>query len=203
MRAAASKVARLLRIKADRVFDRVGPAPTGKPGAPRKEGAPFKCRDETTHGRPDRTFETRDEKGQLVEIAAWDNLHFRQERKVQLSVMRVTRPGAPNKKGDPRLRWFIWVGEKLLALEKVVPSYKRRFALEPTFRFKKQDLRWEKARLGTPEQFELWSHLVSFVMNELVLAQPLNQAYLRPWESQVRKASPNRYGAGWRQLLAS
>ncbi len=158
--AVEAKVDGLLRIKADRVFYRAAPAPSGKRGAPRKDGARFKCSDEATQGRPDRTFETKDEQGQLVEIAAWDNLHFRQERSVSLSVIRVTRHGATNKKGDPRISRFIWVGEKLLALEKVAPTYKRRFALEHTFRFKKQDLLWEKARLGSPAQFELWSQVV-------------------------------------------
>lgn len=137
-------------------------------------------------------------------MAAWDNLHFhfRQERSVSLSLIRVTRHGATNKKGDPRISWFIWVGEKLLALEKVAQTHQWRFSLEHTFRFKKQDLRWEQARLGSPEQVELWSQVVSFVMNELVLAQPLNQAYLRPWERQVRKASPQQVRRGMGTIIS-
>ena len=74
--------------------------------------------------------------------------------------------------------------------------------MEHTFRFLKQDLLWEKARLRTPTQFELWTNLVGFVLNEVVLAEPLNQAYLRAWESKTRKASPQqvRSGGEWRQL---
>ena len=75
--------------------------------------------------------------------------------------------------------------------------------MEHTFRFLKQDLMWEKVRLRTPAQIELWSNLVGFVLNELVLAQPLNLAYRRAWESVARKASLQqiRSDGGWRQLL--
>ena len=94
-------------------------------------------------------------------------------------------------------------GKEPLALAQVEPTYRRRFSLEHTFRFLKQDLMWEKARLRTPGQFELWSNLVAFVLNELVLAQPLNQAYHRAWESKARKASPQQVRRGMATIIAS
>ena len=66
----------------------------------------------------------------------------------------------------------------------------------------KQDLMWEKARLRTPTQFELWTNLVGFVLNELVLAQSLNQAYRRAWESVARKASPQQVRRGMATIIA-
>ncbi len=193
----------LLRIKSDRVFYRPAPVLSGKRGrgAPRKDGERFQCKDETTHSSPDRSFQTTDERGYAVEVVAWDNLHFRQVREVTVSVIKVTRLGASRKKGDPLVSWFIWLGKQELGLEKVVATYKRRFSIEHTFRFIKQDLLWEKAGLHTPAQFELWSNVVAFVLNELVLARSFNQAYRRAWESKERAASPSRCGGGWLQLL--
>ena len=60
---------------------------------------------------------------------------------------------------------------------------------------------WEKARLRTPTQFELWTNLVGFVLNEVVLAEPLNQAYLRAWESKTRKASPQQVRRGMATII--
>lgn len=197
----------LLRIKSDRVLYRPAPVPVSSAkrgrGAPRKDGERFQCKDETTHGTPERSFQTVDEKGQAVEVVAWDNLHFRQVREVKLSVIKVTRQGASRKKGDPLVSWFIWLGEQELALPKVVATYQRRFSIEHTFRFIKQDLLWEKARLHTPAQFELWSNIVAFVLNELVLAQPFNGAYRRPWESKERKASPQQVRRGMAPIIAT
>ena len=195
----------LLRIKSDRVFYRPVSAPTGKRGrgAPRKDGERFQCKDETTHGLPDRSFQTTDERGYGVEVVAWDNLHFRQVREVKVSVIKVTRQGASRKKGYPLVSWFIWLGQQELALEKVVATYKRRFSIEHTFRFIKQDLLWEKAGLHTVAQFELWSNVVAFVLNELVLARSLNQAYRRPWESKERAASPQQVRRGMAPIIAT
>jgi hypothetical protein len=60
---------------------------------------------------------------------------------------------------------------------------------EHGYRFDKQSLMWEQPRLRTPEQFERWSHIVAIAHNHLVLASPLVEAELRPWESKHRPAS--------------
>ena len=198
------QVEALLRIKRDRVFYRDPTAyQAGQRGAPRKDGTRFKCSDQTTHGPADRIYQTYDERGgHELEVAAWDNLHFKQERGVKLSLIRLTRHAASGKRGDPRVSWFVFWGKAALALSEVEPTYRRRFSLEHTFRFLKQDLMWEKARLRTPKQFELWSNLVAFVLNELVLAQPLNQAYRRAWESAARQASPQQVWRGMAAIIA-
>ncbi|TMC21449.1 MAG: hypothetical protein E6J34_09575 [Chloroflexi bacterium] len=47
---------------------------------------------------------------------------------------------------------------------------------------------WDQPRLQTPEQFERWSHIVAIAHNHLVLASPLVEPELRPWESKQRSA---------------
>lgn len=148
----------LLRIKSDRVFYRSPTAyQAGQRGAPRKDGSRFKCNDQTTHPVADRTYHTCDETadGHSLEVAAWDNLHFKQERNIKVSLIRLTRKAASGKRGDPRISWFVFWGKEAFDLSQVEATYQRRFSLEHTFRFLKQDLLWEKARLRTPAQFEL------------------------------------------------
>jgi hypothetical protein len=193
----------LLRIKADRVFYRPAPPHNGKRGAPRKDGPRFKCSDPSTHGSPDRAYQSVacDEQPSL-EVTGWDNLHVRQARTLKLSVMRVTHYAATNKKGDPGVSWFIWYGSAPLDLVKVSPTYQRRFSLEHSFRFQKQDLLWEQAHLRTPVQFQLWTDVVAMTVNQLVLAAPLGQAELRLWENKRREVSPQQVRRGMAAILA-
>jgi hypothetical protein len=73
---------------------------------------------------------------------------------------------------------------------------------EHGYRFDKQSLIWEQPRLHTPEQFERWSHIVAIAHNHLVLASPLVEPVLRPWESKQRPASLQQVRRGMNKLLA-
>ena len=189
---------KLLRVKRNRVFYRAVPPPTGKPGAPRKDGERFQCSDPSTHGEPDEQWQGEDEQGQVVEVACWKGLHLRQARQIELTVVRVIRHGASDRPRDPRESWFVWTGSDLLPLHQVPTGYKRRYSHEHGYRFDKQALLWSTPRLRTPEQFERWTDVVACVHNQLVLARPLGQACYRPWErrrmvvtpQQVRRAMP-------------
>ena len=197
--AATSQVAcdKLLRIQSHRVFYRRAPPCTGQRGAPRKDGARFKCSDSSTHGPPDQQWQGADSKGQQVQVSCWQGLHFQKCRAVELSVLRVVRHSARDTKRDPRESWFIWVFGALKAeavevseaveaapvpLAEIVSLYGLRFSLEHGFRFEKQSLLWDKPRLRSPEQFERWTEVVAAVHNQLVLARPLIEAQRQPWE---------------------
>ncbi|MEI6046781.1 MAG: transposase, partial [Chloroflexota bacterium] len=182
----------LLRIKGDRVFYRKAPPPTGKRGAPRKDGAVFKCKEATTHGKPDRTWQEVDQHGKTVTVECWEGLHFKQAREVEVSVIRVTREGASNKKRDSKVSWFVYLGETDLPLSEVLPRY----------RFAKQDLLWAKAHLRTPEQFQRWTDLLAAVKAELVIARPLVEADYRPWETKKRAATPQQVRRGLGRIIS-
>ena len=77
----------LLRISRDRVFYRAAPLPTGKRGAPKKDGSRFKCSDPSPHGVPDSVWEGVDAKGGRIEGARWTDLHFKQCRDPTVSVL--------------------------------------------------------------------------------------------------------------------
>lgn len=182
----------LVRVKHNQVFYRPAPPPTGKRGAPRKHGARFRCDDPSTHGVADAHWEGIDEREHKIEVTCWNGLHLRIAPRVEVTLIRVIRHGATERKRDPRESWFLWLGTDLLPLDQIYPTYKRRYSHEHGYRFDKQALLWTKPRLRTPEQFERWTDVVAIVHNHLLLARQSVSAQKRPWESTQRPASPQQ-----------
>jgi len=189
----------LVRVKSNRVFYR--PAPTrlpGQVGASRKDGDRFQCKDASSHGEPDETWEGRDAKGARIEVRCWTHLHLRTARWVEVSVIQIIRHGASGKARDPKSSWFVWKGERSAPLAEISPTYRLRYSQEHGYRFDKQELLWDGPRLSTPQRTERWTHIVACAHNLLVLARPLVEGCYRPWETrpsvptlaQVRRAMP-------------
>jgi hypothetical protein len=190
---AAIECDKLLRIPGNRVFYR--PTPRYRKhqrGAPRKDGTPFKCKDARTHRQPTATWQGRDDQGHRLEVTAWSDLHYKQCRTVTLTMIRVIRHGASNKKRDPRVSWFIWVGRQRIPLQHVWKTYRRRYGHEHGFRFDKQDLLWLEPRVRTPEQFQRWTDVVALGRNQLVLARAEAKIQWRPWDAQERPVTPRQ-----------
>ena len=192
----------LLRMKSNRKLYRAAPAPVPhKRGPHHKDGPVFRCKDACTHGEPDDTWTGMDEKGKVIEIACWEKLHFKECRDTPVCVIRIIRHGANQTKRDPRTSWFIWKGEGPPCLGSVVEEYKSRFSIEHGYRFEKQDLHWCKPHLRTPEQFEIWTLLMSVVHDELGIARNLAEAQRLPWESPGRELTPAQVRRGMGQIL--
>lgn len=184
---------KLLRIPGNRVF--YDPAPGRRKhqrGASRKDGTAFKCKDARTHRKPTATWQGQDDQGHRLNVAAWSGLHYKQCRQVTLTVIRVIRPSASNKKRDPRVSWFIWIGCKLIPLNQVWQTYRRRYGHEHGFRFDKQDLMWLEPRVRTPEQFQRWTDVVALGRNQLVLARAEAKVKWYPWDAQERPVTPRQ-----------
>ncbi|GAC1365744.1 MAG: hypothetical protein NVSMB44_27920 [Ktedonobacteraceae bacterium] len=201
-RCSALQVNVLGRIKSNRCLYRVAPPPTGKRGSPRKDGAKLQPNDPTTHHDPDGTWKGNDAKQRPVEITWWKHLHIKEARWLQVTVVQVVRPHATNKERDPRVSWFVWIGDQEADVAQIAVRYVLRFGQEHGYRFDKQCLLWEQPRLRTPEQFERWSHVVAIAHNQLVLARDLVEAQLRPWESKQREPTPQQVRRGMHKLLA-
>jgi DDE family transposase len=187
------QVSALLRLKRNRKLYRPAPpSVVGKRGCPRKDGPLFQGSRPDTWGEPDAEWQGEDEASKEVLVQAWNHLHFRQAREIEVTVFRVLRPSARETRRDPRESWFVWIGPTPLPLREVAWTYQRRFSHEHTYRFLKQDLLWTKARVRTPEQFERWSLVVATAMNQLVLARHLGQALYRPWERRRDVVTPRQ-----------
>lgn len=193
---------KLLRLKRKRVLYRPAPAPTGKRGAPRKDGERFQCGTPSTYGEPDGQWQGSDATGQPVAISWWTGLHLPKARHLEVTVIRVLRQQATDRPRDPRESWFLWDGASDADVPEVALGYRRRYSHEHGYRFDKQSLLWAVPRLRTPAQFERWSQIVAIVHNHLVLARPLVQAVLRPWESCQRDASPQQVRRAMAKFVA-
>jgi hypothetical protein len=189
------------RLKRKRTFYRPAPPPTEKRGAPRKDGDRLQVGNPSTYGTPDGSFQGEDAKGRPIEIFWWKQLHVKDARWLEVTVIRVVRPHATDKERDPRESWFVWLGDPEADIAQIAMGYALRFGQEHGYRFDKQSLMWEQPRLRTPEQFERWSHIVAIAHNHLVLASPLVEAELRPWESKHRPASLQQVRRGLHKLL--
>jgi len=192
----------LIRARADQVLYRAAPVPTGKRGAPRKDGARFQGRDLTTHGPPDADWIGVDTKAQTVQVTCWSELHLRKARAVAITAVRIIRSGARGTKRDPREAWFWWLGGALPPLAELADLYPRRFGQEHGYRFDKQDLLWAAPRVRTPEQMERWTDLVAIVHNALVLARPRVEAERRPWEARKRPPTPRQVRRAMGKIIA-
>lgn len=192
----------LNRLKSHRCFYRSAPPPSGKRGAPILDGAKLQPKDTTTHGDPDGQFLGTDEKDRPVEVTWWKHMHVKQARWLDLTVLRVVRPHAKDSERDPRVSWFVWIGEASVDLAEIALGYVLRFSQEHGYRFDKQELMWEVPRLRTPEQFERWTSIVAIVHDHLVLARDLVEVELRPWENKQRDPTPQQVRRGMDKLLA-
>ena len=63
-------------------------------------------------------------------------------------------------------------------------------------------LLWDAPRLRTAERFGRWTDVVAAVHNQLVLARPLAEVTLRPWDARRRPASPQQVRRGMGRILA-
>jgi hypothetical protein len=192
----------LLRARCDQVLYREAPPPSGKRGAPRKDGARFKGNDPTTHGRPDVDWSGVDAHNQAVQVSCWAGLHLRKARDVTITVVRIIREGARRTKRDRRESWFWWLGGPAPDGPELAGLYARRFGQEHGYRFDKQDLLWAAPRVRTPEQMERWTDLVAAVHNQLVLARPQVEGERRPWESRTGPTPPRQVRRAMGRIIA-
>jgi len=183
----------LVRAASTRVLYRAAPPPTGKAGAPRKDGDRFKGSDPATHGEPDAAWTGLDARGQEVTVRCWGGLHRKECRHIPITAVCLTRPAATNAKGDLRETWFWWLGGRPLPpLADLARLYPRRFSIEHGYRFDKQDLLWTAPHVRTPAQMERWTDVVAAVHNEIGLARAQAQAQRLPWENPRRPLSPRQ-----------
>src|SRR5947207_2156096 len=190
------------RLKGNRCFYKPAPPHSGKRGAPRKDGAKLKLGDSSTHQHPDESHDGTDEEGHAVSVRCWKHMHVKEARYLDLTIIQVIRPHASNKERDPKISWFVYLGQTPPeGFAQVALLYCLRFSQEHGYRFDKQALLWTKPRVRTPEQFDRWSHIVAIAHNHIMLAHDLVEAELHPWENKHRTPSPQQVRRGLATLL--
>ncbi len=191
----------LIRLKSNRCFYRPAPPPTGQRGAPRKRGDKLQPNDPVSQFDPSGEGEALDHTGKLVRVRFWKQMRLKDADWLTLCVIRVERPQAADTKRDPRISWFVWIGDEQADLVSVGLCYLHRFSQEHGYRFDKQSLFWADVRVRTPAQFERWSWVVAIAHNLLVLARDLAAVSLHPWENRHREPSLQQVRRAMGKLL--
>jgi hypothetical protein len=190
------------RLKSNQCFYKPAPPHTKRKGQPRKDGAKLKLDNLSTQSNPDRIYDVTDEKGHPVSIRCWEHMHVKNARWLDLTIIQVIRPHASNKERDPKISWFVYIGQDPQeGIAQVALLYCLRFGQEHGYRFDKQALLWADPRLQTPEQFDLWSQIVAIVHNHVVIARDSIEVELRPWENKQRKHTPQQVRRGLATIL--
>lgn len=190
------------RLKGNRCFYKPAPPHTGKSGQPRKDGTKLKLSDPCTQKSPDHTWDGTDAKGHPVHICWWEHMHVKDARWLDLTIIQVSRPHATNSERDPRISWFVYLGQDPQeGLAQIALMYGLRFCQEHGYRFDKQALLWTEPRLRTPDQFDRWSQVVAIVHNLITLAREIIAPELHPWENKHRDPTPQQVRRGLTKFL--
>jgi hypothetical protein len=205
------------RLRSNQVFHAEPRSPVpGTRGRRRRHGDKITLNEPDTLGTPDRTVTISSPRYGRVTLSSWDDRHRRLHRDgywarhpgplpiVAGSVIRVEIEHLP-RGGEPAGPMWLWhAGPAALDLVTVFAAYQRRFDLEHTFRFLKQDLGWTMPAPMAPQTALRWSWLVLVVYTQLRLARPISQDLRIPWEkpAQPDRISPRRIRRDFRRVHA-
>jgi hypothetical protein len=211
---ADESVGLLVRLRAGRCFY-ADPTAQPKTGRPRRHGAKFVCTDRTTWSEPTDQWCADDPQYGRVQLQAWSGLH----PVPQLHATRGTRGPRPLVRGmlirlevdhlprptkTPQPLWFWWTGPHPPDLAEVWQAYVARFAIEHTFRFFKQTLKWTTPKLRAPQAADRWTWLLLLAYVQLRLARDQVADVRLPWQPPLppERRTPARVRRGFSQVLA-
>lgn len=206
------------RLRSNQVFH--APPPPQQPGQrgrPRRHGTAITLNDPTTLTHPDRTTELDSPRYGRVRLSAWDHHHRRHRREgfwadhpgplpiVAGTVIRVEVQQLSPHGGHPEKPMWLWhAGPTPLDLTTIFAAYQRRFDLEHTFRFFKQDLGWTLPAPTHPETADRWTWLVLTAYTQLRLARHIVRDQRLPWEKPAHpdRIPPRRVRRDFRRVHA-
>jgi DDE superfamily endonuclease len=207
------------RVRSDRVFYR--PAPPKAPhlaGRRARHGAPVKCADPASWGGAAAGQQGQQARHGPVQVVAWQRMHpmvhrytggfedWPEDRELPLIEGTLIRLSAASRAaGRPALEpMWLWAGVPVAGDAMVTvlwQAYLRRFDLEHTFRFLKQQLGWTRPLLRDPAAADRWTWLVIAVYAQLYLARGLAAITRLPWQrpQPAAEMTPARVRAGFRR----
>jgi len=190
------------RLRPNRKLRRRAASYCGK-GRPAIHGPVFRFSDHTTWGEAVEEWEFLDPKLGRVRVERWNDLHFEDAPKREITLFGIERMDARGTRRDPKVVWLGYCGIALPSDSREWREYLSRFIIEHWYRFIKQSLHWTKPRLSTPQQMELWSGLVVVAYWQLWLARGVVEDSPRPWQKAQSELTPGRVHQAMGGVLAS
>lgn len=206
------------RLRSDRVL--YGPCehqPPSATGRPAKHGAPLRMVAPHTWPEPVTVTTAPTRRYGNTRARSWDRMHPRLTHRSawaahpgQLPVIEGTLvllevEALPSRRAPkPLWLWSSRTGLDPHEVDRVWWAYLRRFDIEHTFRFLKQQLGWNALRLRDPRSADRWSWIVLVAYTQLRLARLLVRQVRLPWHRLVEpgRMSPSRVRRGFRYIRA-
>ena len=190
----------LVRLRRDRVLFGEPPSYSGR-GRPKVHGERFAFKEPESWGEPEQHLEFSDPKWGKVDIQYWSNLHAHQAHDTPFGVLRVCVH--LERERPPQPLWLGWQ-EPALSLPKgpAWPAYvlwryyQLRWPIEPSIRWRKQQLHWTMPQFQSPEASDRWTMLVSLAQWTMYLARPVVEDSPLPWQRAQSDLTPGRVQQG-------
>lgn len=182
----------VVRLRKDRVLYRP-PAPYPGKGRPAIHGPRFAFKKPDTWGPPDEHVELDDPRWGRVELKYWRGLHARQDAATPFDVLRAQVHLERDK--PPDALWLGWQGQSRPA-ETIWRYYDQRWPIEPSIKWRKQQLHWTLPQFQTTEAMDRWTMLVTLAQWQLYLARPWVQDRPLPWQAKQTVLTPQRVQQG-------
>jgi hypothetical protein len=208
------------RVRRDRVWYRAAAGRrAGTAGRPQRHGMPVRCADPATWDQPGVRAQADTPRHGPLAVTAWPRVHQKISRAspgwedwpdrefplIEGTLIRL----APDRPGTARAcgPMWLWASDPDAGLDQgsvaiLWQAYLRRFDIEHTFRFLKQQLGWDKPMLRDPAAADRWTWLIIACHAQLRLAIPLVADSRLPWQRPLpaHAMTPGRVRAGFRQV---
>jgi len=168
-------------------------------GRPRKHGNGFAFREPETWGPPDEQQQFQDERFGQVHLRRWDHLHARKDAETVFSVI-LAETHLENVEPDAPL-WLAFHSPVPYSAFQVWQWYQHRWSIEPSFRFRKQDLHWTKPQFLDSRRCDTWTLLVDIAYWCLFLAKDLVPDQPYPWQKKQVSRTPGRVLKAFKTLF--
>ena len=187
------------RLRCDRVL--WGPPPAyGGRGRPPVHGDRFAFKEAESWWEPDEQVAFTDAYHGQVKLQAWHDVHAKQDASTSFTVIRAQIHQERAQTKQPKAIWLAYIGPEL-AIRKVWECFDHRWAIEPQFRFRKQQLHWTLPMFQLAQRCDRWSQLIDLVYWQLYLAKDIVADHPRPWQSSLDLLTPGRVLQGFSQLF--
>ena len=191
----------LVRLRCDRVlYD--APGKYGGRGRPRIHGERFAFKEADSQRPADVTATMETEDWGLVRLRRWDDLHAKQDANTPFIVICCEVHLEREKPPKP-----LWLGyrpspKRDFDLETIWRWYPYRWPIEPSIRFRKERLYWNKPRLQQSERCDRWTTLVDISIWLLWLGRDLVRDRPLPWQKPLTDLTPGRVLQGFDNLFS-
>jgi hypothetical protein len=191
------------------------PREAGATGRPSRHGAALRLADPASWPDPAAVTVTETARYGTATATAWGRLHQRLTARagwerhegelpvVEGTLIRLRVDHLPGQRdADPVWLWSSRAGTEEGEVNRTWQAFLRRFDIEHTFRFLKQQLGWTRPKLRDPQAADRWTWIIIAAYAQLRLARPLAEDIRLPWQRPCDpgRLTPARVRRGFRNI---